>query len=56
MQTPINSFKRAIAEHHPQIAQWLGLGLTDHYTAEICAGAGFDWVLIAGEHSPSKTY
>ena len=51
MQTPVNSFKRAIAEHRPQIGLWLGLA--DHYTAEICAGAGFDWLLIDGEHSPN---
>jgi 4-hydroxy-2-oxoheptanedioate aldolase len=51
MQTPINPFKRAIAEHRPQIGLWLGLA--DHYTAEICAGAGFDWLLIDGEHSPN---
>lgn len=51
MQTPINSFKRAIAEHRPQIGLWLGLA--DHYAAEICAGAGFDWLLIDGEHSPN---
>jgi 4-hydroxy-2-oxoheptanedioate aldolase len=51
MRTPINPFKRAIAEHRPQIGLWLGLA--DHYTAEICAGAGFDWLLIDGEHSPN---
>ena len=27
-------------------------GLVDTYVAEICAGAGFDWVLIDGEHAP----
>lgn len=26
--------------------------LTNSYAAEICAGAGFDWVLIDGEHAP----
>lgn len=52
MQTPINPFKQAIAEKRPQIGLWLGLA--DSYTAEICAGAGFDWLLIDGEHSPNS--
>lgn len=51
MQTPFNPFKQALAEKRPQIGLWLGLA--DHYTAEICAGAGFDWLLIDGEHSPN---
>jgi len=51
MQSPNNPFKQALAEKRPQIGFWLGLA--DHYTAEICAGAGFDWLLIDGEHSPN---
>lgn len=51
MQTPVNRFKQAIADKRPQIGLWLGLA--DSYTAEICAGAGFDWLLIDGEHSPN---
>ncbi|MDO9438398.1 HpcH/HpaI aldolase/citrate lyase family protein [Hydrogenophaga sp.] len=51
MQTPINPFKKAIAERRPQIGFWLGLA--NAYSAEICAGAGFDWLLIDGEHSPN---
>ena len=51
MQTPINPFKQALREKRPQIGLWLGLA--DHYTTEICAGAGFDWLLIDGEHSPN---
>jgi 4-hydroxy-2-oxoheptanedioate aldolase len=51
MQSPINPFKQALAEKRAQIGLWLGLA--DHYTAEICAGAGFDWLLIDGEHSPN---
>jgi len=46
-----NSFKRALREGPPQIGLWLGLA--DPYAAEICAGAGFDWVLIDGEHVPN---
>ncbi|WP_374663933.1 4-hydroxy-2-oxoheptanedioate aldolase [Ramlibacter sp.] len=51
MQTPVNPFKQALAEKRAQIGLWLGLA--DHYTTEICAGAGFDWLLIDGEHSPN---
>ena len=40
MQTPINLFKQALAEKRAQIGLWLGLA--DAYSAEICAGAGFD--------------
>jgi 4-hydroxy-2-oxoheptanedioate aldolase len=51
MNLPTNPFKQALGEKRPQIGLWLGLA--DHYSAEICAGAGFDWVLIDGEHSPN---
>ncbi|GAA5235770.1 4-hydroxy-2-oxoheptanedioate aldolase [Verticiella sediminum] len=46
-----NRFKRALRERQPQIGLWVGLA--NPYTAEICAGAGFDWLLIDGEHSPN---
>ena len=51
MQTPANPFKKALAEKRAQIGLWVGLA--DHYTTEICAGAGFDWLLLDGEHSPN---
>ncbi|MBU1361151.1 MAG: 2-dehydro-3-deoxyglucarate aldolase [Gammaproteobacteria bacterium] len=51
MNTPINAFKKALVERRAQIGLWLGLA--DSYSAEICAGAGFDWLLIDGEHSPN---
>ena len=51
MQTPPNRFKQALAAKTPQIGLWLSLASA--YSAEICAGAGFDWVLIDGEHSPN---
>ena len=34
-----------------QIGLWLGLA--DPYTAELCATAGFDWLLVDGEHGPN---
>jgi 4-hydroxy-2-oxoheptanedioate aldolase len=51
VQTPINPFKQALAAGKPQIGLWLGLA--SHYSTEICAAAGFDWLLIDGEHSPN---
>jgi len=49
---PTNSFKRAIAAGKPQIGLWLSL--SSHYSAEACAGAGFDWLLVDTEHSPNE--
>ncbi|WP_341917339.1 aldolase/citrate lyase family protein [Polaromonas sp. YR568] len=51
MQTPVNAFKQAIAQKQTQIGLWLGLA--SPYSTEICAGAGFDWLLIDGEHAPN---
>jgi len=47
-----NSFKAALkGRTRAQIGLWLGLA--NAYCAEICAGAGFDWLLIDGEHAPN---
>jgi 4-hydroxy-2-oxoheptanedioate aldolase len=46
-----NLFKQALREKRVQIGFWQGLGSA--YSAEICAGAGFDWLLFDGEHSPT---
>jgi 4-hydroxy-2-oxoheptanedioate aldolase len=51
MQTPTNPFKQALAQRRAQIGLWLGLA--NAYSAEICAGAGFDWLLVDGEHAPN---
>jgi 4-hydroxy-2-oxoheptanedioate aldolase len=51
MKTPVNTFKQALAEKRAQIGLWLGLASA--YSTEICAGAGFDWLLIDGEHAPN---
>ncbi|MDW5440993.1 HpcH/HpaI aldolase/citrate lyase family protein [Polaromonas sp. SM01] len=51
MQTPTNPFKQAIAKQQTQIGLWVSLA--DPYSTEICAGAGFDWLLIDGEHAPN---
>src|SRR3984957_20761173 len=52
MQITTNKFKAALKNgERAQIGFWLGL--TDPSSAEICAGAGFDWLLIDGEHAPN---
>lgn len=50
MSTSGNLFKQALVEGRPQIGLWLAMASA--YTAEMCAGAGFDWLLLDGEHSP----
>ena len=52
MKTPVNTFKAALKNKQAQIGLWLGLA--DSYSTEICAGAGFDWLLVDGEHSPAE--
>lgn len=47
----LNEFKLALQGGTPQIGLWLGLA--DPYSAEICGGAGFDWLLVDGEHAPN---
>ena len=52
MKTPVNTFKQALKNKQAQIGLWLGLA--DSYSTEICAGAGFDWLLVDGEHTPAE--
>lgn len=51
MKMPINQFKTELASGKTLFGLWLGLGET--FSAEICAGAGFDWLLIDAEHGPN---
>lgn len=51
MDLPINHFKRAIRGGKVQIGLWVALG--DPVCAELCAGAGFDWLLLDAEHGPN---
>lgn len=46
-----NQLKQGIREKKLQIGCWMSLG--SHAAAEICASAGFDWVLIDTEHAPN---
>ena len=50
MELPVNRLKQALAAGQTQYGLWLGL--PDTTCAEICAGAGFDWLVIDTEHGP----
>ncbi|EJL30776.1 2,4-dihydroxyhept-2-ene-1,7-dioic acid aldolase [Caulobacter sp. AP07] len=47
----MNLFKQGLAEGRPLLGLWQALATP--YTAEICAGAGYDWLLFDGEHAPN---
>jgi 4-hydroxy-2-oxoheptanedioate aldolase len=51
MSAPENRFKTAIHAGKPQIGLWLDMG--EAITAEIAGTAGFDWLVIDGEHGPN---
>lgn len=51
MPAPLNILKQRLAAGTVSHGIWLGLA--DSYTAEIAATAGFDWLLIDGEHAPN---
>lgn len=50
MEMPRNTFKAAINAGKPQIGLWCSI--PSNYTAELLAGAGFDWLLLDTEHTP----
>lgn len=51
MPAPKNLFKQALKDGRAQIGLWQALA--SPYTAEICAGAGYDWLLLDAEHAPN---
>lgn len=51
MAVAINRFKQALKNGEIQIGFWQALA--NPITAEISAGAGFDWLLLDGEHGPN---
>jgi 4-hydroxy-2-oxoheptanedioate aldolase len=51
LTTPGNPFKAALQAGKPQIGLWLSMA--DPYLAEVSATAGFDWLLVDGEHGPN---
>jgi 2-keto-3-deoxy-L-rhamnonate aldolase RhmA len=48
---PRNAFKQALSRCDRQVGLWSGLA--SPIVAEIIAGAGFDWIVIDGEHGPN---
>ena len=52
MDLPQNAFKRALKAGKPQIGLWSTL--SSNYGVEVLAGAGFDWILLDTEHSPTE--
>ena len=51
MPAPLHRFKAKLKTGETQLGLWLAMG--QGYTAEIAAAAGFDWLLIDGEHAPN---
>lgn len=51
MPAPRNRFKAALAAKQAQVGFWLALA--NPYTAELCAGAGYDFLVFDGEHAPN---
>jgi 4-hydroxy-2-oxoheptanedioate aldolase len=51
MPAPANRLKHRLAAGETLFGCWLGMA--DPYAAEMAATAGFDWLLIDGEHAPN---
>lgn len=51
MPAPKNMFKAALKAGQPQLGCWIGMA--NAYAAEIASTAGFDWLLVDGEHAPN---
>ena len=51
MPAPVNSFKQALKKGDRQIGCWMSFA--EPVTAEIMGTAGFDWLVIDGEHAPN---
>jgi 4-hydroxy-2-oxoheptanedioate aldolase len=54
MKTPVNAFKQAIRDKRTQYGLWVSL--LGPLNTEVCAAAGFDWLLIDGEHTPNDPF
>jgi 4-hydroxy-2-oxoheptanedioate aldolase len=54
LDLPINQFKRNLAAGKPQIGLWMSFFA--HQVVELCANAGFDWMLLDTEHSPNDPH
>ncbi|MBO9445983.1 HpcH/HpaI aldolase/citrate lyase family protein [Ruegeria sp. R14_0] len=51
MPVPTNGFKQALKQGKRQIGCWMSFA--EAITAEIMGTAGFDWLVIDGEHAPN---
>ncbi len=51
MPAPVNTFKQRLKAGDRLIGCWMTLA--DIYSAEILGTAGFDWIVVDGEHSPN---
>ena len=51
MPAPVNQFKKAILAGQRQLGLWVALA--NPVSTELCATAGFDWLLIDAEHGPN---
>ncbi|WP_461404422.1 HpcH/HpaI aldolase family protein [Falsiruegeria mediterranea] len=51
MSAPANPFKQALARGETQIGCWMSLA--EPACAEIMGTAGFDWLVVDGEHGPN---
>jgi 4-hydroxy-2-oxoheptanedioate aldolase len=51
MPAPVNTFKEALANGDRLIGCWTSFA--ESVTAEIMGTAGFDWLVIDGEHAPN---
>lgn len=51
MPAPVNLLKQRLLNGEVTTGLWLGFA--DPYLSELSARAGFDWVLVDGEHSPN---
>lgn len=51
MAAPHNPFKKALTEGKTQIGCWMTFG--EGSVADIMGTAGFDWLVIDGEHTPN---
>jgi 4-hydroxy-2-oxoheptanedioate aldolase len=51
MPAPVNQLKQRLLAG--EVLHGIWLGMADSYAAEMAASAGFDWLLIDGEHAPN---
>lgn len=51
MRAPTNPFKKALKEGKTVFGCWLGLA--NPFSTELMGTAGFDWLVIDGEHGPN---